>query len=264
MRALATAACLLVLAGCGKSADSGGDSALAAPAAKAAAANGAAGSLAAYQNSVTALVAGAYSGQCNGIEGVATPGKFSIGADGAVVADQWQGNLAGDADQLSLLRQLGAAPAFSFHASGAAKPWQIVMSSSNGGSVMYGEGTTGRQCRGVAQTAALESKPLYPAVAAFFRAAATDLTCVADGQVQTRAFKPDADGLSLGPLRINFAGAVTREAIIVDRRGSSLQYNADYADGNKIIMIVEDGGKLQSATATSPQGKVIMCSPPEK
>ncbi len=262
-------ACLLpLLAACGKSGDSAPSDGDAVPsAAVAVRADSNATQLPAYRKAVFGLVAGQYQGQCHGIDAIGAPETLNITPAGAASSEKWQADLAAGTGMLILGRKFGAGapPAASFTDNGTVRPWNLVINSEQGGTALFGESLEGRQCLDVGLAAALPHKALYSAVAGFMRRAATDkLSCVVDGRLQARDFKPHADGVTIDTVHFSFDAALAKETIIVDGQAGSLQYGADYADGGQLIMIVDSAGKLQSVSGMAPRGKPVMCAPPAK
>ncbi|MDB5962788.1 MAG: hypothetical protein JWP59_4082, partial [Massilia sp.] len=221
-----------------------------------------AGRLAAYQKALLGLAAGGYGGECNNIEGPTPKDGVTVSPAGAASAKGWSADLVGEQARMSLARTVaaGAAPTGSFAASGADKPWQLIVNSGSGGSAMFGDGASAAQCRNVAAAAALAARPLYPAVAQFFVPAGASMQCADGGALRTLAIKPGPSGVAFGERGFAFDSTATQETLAVEPREGSLQYGSAYADGSHVELTVDAAGKLSVATYTLKQGVAMICS----
>jgi hypothetical protein len=260
MRSTLTVACAaLLLAACSKSADQTPpeDGATG----QAASATSSENQPSAYRATLLGLAAGTYGGSCNGIGGPMPSEGVTIARDGKVVAADWAIDLA--STRLNMVRTItaGAAPAGSFDASGGERPFQLIVTSSAGGSAMFGEGQKVAQCTDVSTASNLAAKPLYPAVAQYFTGAGDTLSCVENGALRNLDIKPGLAAVAFGEHQLGFDANVVQESLIVEAHDGSLQYGAKYTDQSHVELTVDAAGKLVMAAYTISSGVAVMCAP---
>jgi len=216
-----------------------------------------------YRSALVPMLAGVYSGQCTQGAGMA-PDAITVGADGVVSARQWKHDLMASTGMLTLGRTLERGQPVAAYALVDNKDpeWSMAIMSGKEESALLSSAGAGIKCLPVAQAARLRDKPLYPAVAAFFSAGASELICSGVGDLTraTLAVKAGADGVTLGDRVYSFDKGVTVEVAGIDASGKSLSFNVEYENGDKVVLGLDAGGKISQFMWTGQQ-KNLFCMP---
>lgn len=218
--------------------------------------------IAGYKTNMLALLAGTYGGDCKDKSGAATKEAISVSSTGLVSAKGVQHDIMAPDGGLVLGRVLESNQPVSAYASalGTDPAWSLVLTSGAEESLVLTDMAGGHRCDQVALAARLRAKPLYPAVAPFFIDAAATLSCMtSNAAAKELPAKAGPAGLTLGERIFSFTAHMKAEVVSVDPGTRKLTYNLDYHDGGKLVMVIDDSGKIADVLATDKDGTFLKC-----
>lgn len=231
---------------------------------------GAAARLDQYKAALLPLVAGQYGGECSTRSGDIDDGAIRIGTDGSVSAPgMQQGSVLSDDSRLSFATEsvMGTPVRLGFVARDERDDVQVSTSSAGGKlSTTYTNGGDAITCV-QSRPARRERMPTaYPALARFFVAGARTMRCSA-GASAPGSFRvtPTENGVSIGGDTYLLRWENATEVAVVDARDAALTYGMEMADGARIGMKLDRGGRLHSFTlAGDRSNKAYTCTPEQR
>lgn len=228
---------------------------------------GAGARLAQYKAALMPLIAGQYGGDCSTRAGDVDGGSIRLSPDGAVSAPGMaSGSVMTPDSRLSFATESvqGEPVRLGFVARDESEDVQVSTSSANGElSTTYvnrGDTITCVQARGARRD---RMPTAYPALARFFVAGARTMRCTS-GKGEPGSFRvtPTTTGVSIGGDSYLLRWENATEVAVVDARDAALTYGMEMADGARISMKLDRGGRLHSFSLDGDRSnKAYSCTP---
>lgn len=230
---------------------------------EAAAEKGAAARMEQYKRSVLPLIAGSYSGDCSARSGATSRAAIVVGPDGAVDAPGMKPHhlLAPGAKlMLSTEAVMGRPEKIVFVAGDEKAAWTVSSNGRGRGSTIFSDGDDAFKCENEGTPTPGKAAALYPALAPYFAAAATTMSCT-DGTSLPRSYKitPSSAGVTIGDDTFSLTQLNAGEMIVLDPDEGSMQYSYKVIDGDTLAIGIDRRGAINHFTAMGRARKMYSC-----